>query len=154
MLPGRRCTGTASDGPGAGFIDELPGGSPLGIRRGVSHANAEAEARDPGIGKPANVGALLADGPRQPDPDGEDQLTAGQPGGWDLPGRWRAPKSAGTSALSRLTVTAAITPPIERHFGQRYRYEFDSLSMWLAIVPSLPSEPVNSMMPVACGPHS
>jgi len=28
MLPGRRCTGTASDGPGAGFIDELPGGSP------------------------------------------------------------------------------------------------------------------------------
>jgi len=54
----------------------------------------------------------------------------------------------------RLAVIAAITPPIDRHFGQQHRYEFDTLSTWLAIAPSLPSEAVNSMMPVACRPHS
>jgi hypothetical protein len=43
--------------------------------------HAEAEARDFGVGEPVHVGALLADGPGQPDPGGEDQLTAGQPRG-------------------------------------------------------------------------
>ena len=46
----RRCTGTAYDGPGAGFIDELPGGSPLGIRRRPALAGrcAARSRRPPG----------------------------------------------------------------------------------------------------------
>jgi len=66
----------------------------------------------------------------------------------------RRPRSCWASSHSRLAVIAAITPPIDRHFGQQHRYEFDTLSMWLAIAPSLPSEAINSMMPVACRPHS
>jgi hypothetical protein len=100
------------------------GSDDRGGDRGVSHADTETEARDPRIDESANVGVLLAVGPGQPEPG------------------------------SRLAVIAAITPPIGRHFGQRHRYEFDTLSIWLAIAPSFPSEAVNSMMPAACRPHS
>jgi len=54
---------------------ELPlraGSDDRGGDRGVSHADAEAEARHPGIGQSADVGALFGDGPGQPDPGRED----------------------------------------------------------------------------------